>query len=117
MNEMKVSEQIAAATQLEQLWKLLMPTLGTPELDQFLLWLSYHPEERVSFGINRAARKVRTMKSAGVAMDVQAAARYASSVMNNEAKGHRKFPDQQAAPATVPVTHSPEPDDNIGNRA
>jgi hypothetical protein len=115
MNPMKVNEQIAAAAQLAELWKLLLPTLGTPDLDQFLLWLSYHPEELVSFGINRAARKVRTMTSSGVAMDVQAAARYASSVMNNEAKGHRKFTTQAAVKQEVAAVTVDDADDNRGN--
>jgi hypothetical protein len=80
---------------------MLMPDLGTPEMNTFMLWAGRYTEELVVRGLNRAAGKLRRMKSMSQPMTLDDAVRYAASVMKNESLGVRRH-DQR--PATI--THT-----------
>jgi hypothetical protein len=81
---MTVRQQMTAADEFVELWKLLLPDCEVPEKQQFLLWTGTYSEELVSRGINRAAAKVRKMRSTDTPMSAGDAVRYAASVMKNE---------------------------------
>ena len=83
------------AEQFEQLWQMLMPDIAAPDRQQFLLWAGTYSDDQVSRGINRAGIKVRKLRGTPGAMTANEAARYATSVMRNEALGI-----QQHAPGT-----------------
>lgn len=86
---MTVSEQVQAANQYAELWRLMMPDMGPPGADQFLLWAGRYSDDLVSRGINRAAGKYRKMRDSQP-MTLDDAIRYASSVMKNESLGLRR---------------------------
>ena len=90
---MTVVQQLEAAAQFEKLWAALMPELNPPGSDQFAIWTGNYPHELVSRGINRAAGKFRKMRQSEIPLTREAATRYASSVMRNEALGIRAHPN------------------------
>jgi len=96
---MTTQEQLSLADQYATLWRGLLPQDGMPPLDQFLYWSGKFTEELVVRGINRAARKVRKLRDTSTPMTLDAAIRYASSVMINETLGKHRFPtdDEVAA--------------------
>jgi hypothetical protein len=114
------AEQLQLATEFRNLWKGLLPSFEVPGDDQFLLWADVHSPELVTHGINRAARKARKMAEASTPMTMNDAARYASSVMNNESKGLRRF-ESGITPSSknkaTSILAVLQEDDNIGNRA
>jgi hypothetical protein len=88
---MNVSEQMNLANKYGELWEALFPDWGKPERDRLLLWAGAYTEQQVVTGINRAARKARTLKDTASPMSSTDALRYASSVMKNEKCGFRDF--------------------------
>ena len=92
---MTFKEQLAVASDAEQLWKVLMPQMQKPEQDTFMLWAGRYPEPVIQRGINRAAGKSRKMATTGQPMTAEDAARYASSVMRNETLGIRNHSEAQ----------------------
>jgi hypothetical protein len=88
---MTTQEQLSLADQYANLWRGLLPQDGAPPLDQFLYWSGKFPEELVVRGINRAARKVRKLRDTTTPMTLDAAIRYASSVMTHEMLNERRF--------------------------
>ena len=84
---MTVQQQMTTAQQFAELWRVLMPDLEPPDLQQFLLWVGTHSNELVSRGINRAGAKARKLRGTAGAMSAHDAVRYAASVMKNELLG------------------------------
>jgi hypothetical protein len=84
---MTVLQQMTSAEQFTELWRVLMPDLEPPDLQQFLLWVGTHSDELVSRGINRAGAKARKLRGTVGAMSGHDAVRYAASVMKNESLG------------------------------
>lgn len=91
--KMTVEEQLKAAQQYRHLWQALMPNIGTPDQSQFLYWAGKHTESLVVLGLNRAARKARKLIDSSEPMTLEAAIKYASSVMTNEMRGIHRFPE------------------------
>jgi hypothetical protein len=86
---MTLEEQLAAAKNLEALWRGLMP--GTvPDHGQFLRWAAMD-SEMAAYAINRSSRKVRRMVQLGTPMTADDTARYVTSVIRHEVSVNRKF--------------------------
>jgi hypothetical protein len=81
---MNVTRQQRLASKLSGLWNQLMPEIGTPEQQQFLIWSGAYLEHQVVHGMNRAARKALKLKDTSTPLSLTEAVRYASSVMKNE---------------------------------
>lgn len=86
-----IENQTAAAYQYAELWRALMPDVQQPEEEQFLCWAGNYTEKQVTRGINGAARKLQAMHNASRSMTPEDVAKYASSIMRNEALGVRRF--------------------------
>jgi|SRR5579875_77977 len=82
---MNVVEQ---AREYQKLWQTMIH-LGSPPLEQFVIWASLHTERHITRGISRTAAKARTMAQTHTPMTVDDAAMYASSVMKHERLGNR----------------------------
>jgi hypothetical protein len=90
---MTITEQMTAtAEEFIQFWKMILPDVAPPGMDQFLLWVSGNSHQRVLRGISGAARKRRAvLSSTGKAMTTDEVAAYASSILRHEAEGRRRF--------------------------
>lgn len=88
---MTIAQQMAAAHQYAELWRALMPGVEQPGTDQFLLWAGNYRDREITRGINGAARKFRAMRNISHCMTADDVARYATSIMRNEAMGVRRF--------------------------
>lgn len=88
---MTINQQISAAHEYAALWSALMPGVEQPGADQFLLWAGNYSQNQVTRGINGAARKFRAVRNASRQMTADDVARYATSIMRNEAMGVRRF--------------------------
>ena len=88
---MTIAEMKSSAYRYAELWRELMPTIPTPGADQFMMWAGVYTEEQIARGISGAARKLRAMWNADRSMTSEEVARYASSIMRNEATGRRRF--------------------------
>jgi len=86
-----IENQTTAAHQYAELWRTLMPEIEQPGHDQFMIWAGCYTEKQVTRGINGAARKLRAMRNISQAMNGDDVARYAASIMRNEAMGIRRF--------------------------
>jgi hypothetical protein len=88
---MTIAEQTVAAHRYAGLWRALMPDIETPGDDQFMMWAGNYKESQITRGINGAARKFRAMRNISQPMTADDVARYATSIMRNEAMGVRRF--------------------------
>ena len=90
---MTIAEQMAAtAEEFVQFWKMILPDVAAPDIDQFLLWVGSNSHQRVLRGISGAARKRRAVLNyTGKAMTTGELAAYASSIMRHESEGRRRF--------------------------
>ena len=102
---MTAQQQLTAAQQYIQLWKALLPESAVPEHQQFLLWAGTYPDALVSRGITRAAAKTRRMRYSETPLNLEAAVRYATSVMKNETLGVRRHGRIQQRKTNVTETH------------
>ena len=112
---MTATEQFELAEAAKKLWLALLPGREVPQDAQFLLWTDLHSPELVSHGINRAARKACVRDRQNIPMPLEDIIKYAASVMNNEARGCRRF--ESGAKPNLLQKRDAIPDDNIGNRA
>lgn len=92
---MNVTRQQKLSSKLSGLWHQLMPEIGTPEQQQFLIWSGAYLEHQVVHGMNRAARKALKLKDTSTPMTLEQAIQYASSVMKNEKLRRTDFTDRQ----------------------
>ncbi len=82
---MNIQEQKAAVQAAQELWALVLPNVEPPDPYRFWTWATTFPASAVTRGITRAAAKHRKM-SYSSPMTAEETARYASSVIRNEAE-------------------------------
>lgn len=82
---------LSAAQQYAQLWRMLMPSVDTPEHSQFVTWAGIHREGVIARALSRTAAKTRRMRDAGTPMTAGDALRYSASVMRHETEGNRRI--------------------------
>jgi hypothetical protein len=83
---MTIQEQTAAVEEAQQLWALVLPDVQAPDSFRFWTWATTFPAAAVTRGITRSAAKHRKMSYSSTPMTAEETARYASSVIRNEAE-------------------------------